>query len=46
MRDENDKPIVPTMGSYGVGVTRALAAIAETNCDEYGLVWPAGDLAR
>ena len=40
VRDENDKPIVPTMGSYGVGVTRALAAIAETTCDEYGLVWP------
>ncbi len=40
VRDENDKPIVPTMGSYGVGVTRALAAIAETNHDEFGLVWP------
>jgi prolyl-tRNA synthetase len=40
VRDENDEPIVPTMGSYGVGVTRAMAAIAETNCDEFGLVWP------
>ena len=28
------------MGSYGVGVTRAVAAIAEGNHDEFGLVWP------
>ena len=28
------------MGSYGVGVTRALAAIAESNHDERGLIWP------
>ncbi|MFV0306197.1 MAG: His/Gly/Thr/Pro-type tRNA ligase C-terminal domain-containing protein, partial [Desertimonas sp.] len=26
--------------SYGIGVSRAVAAIAETNCDEAGLVWP------
>ena len=30
-----------TMGSYGVGVSRAVAAIAEQTCDESGLVWPA-----
>ena len=29
-----------TMGSYGVGVSRAVAAIAEQTCDESGLVWP------
>ena len=40
VRDENDRPIVPTMGSYGVGVTRCVAAIAEIELDEIGLVWP------
>ena len=30
-----------TMGSYGVGVSRAVAAVAEQTCDEAGLVWPA-----
>src|SRR4051794_8364758 len=30
-----------TMGSYGVGVSRAVAAVAEQTCDESGLVWPA-----
>jgi prolyl-tRNA synthetase len=30
-----------TMGSYGIGVSRAVAAIAEQNHDESGLVWPA-----
>jgi prolyl-tRNA synthetase len=38
--DENGKTRVVTMGSYGIGVSRALAAIAELNCDEKGLVWP------
>jgi prolyl-tRNA synthetase len=28
------------MGSYGIGVSRAVAAIAEVNCDDRGLVWP------
>ena len=28
------------MGSYGIGVSRAVAAIAETTCDELGLCWP------
>ncbi len=39
--DENGKRVVVTMGSYGVGVTRALAALAEANNDEKGLAWPA-----
>ena len=34
------KQAVVTMGSYGIGVTRAVAAIAETTCDELGLCWP------
>lgn len=33
---------VPTMGSYGIGVGRAMAAVAETHHDENGLVWPMG----
>jgi prolyl-tRNA synthetase len=38
--DENGKQVVVTMGSYGIGVSRAVAAIAEQTCDEFGLVWP------
>jgi prolyl-tRNA synthetase len=33
-------PIVPTMGSYGIGVERAMAVIAEVHHDEAGLKWP------
>ncbi|ACZ30237.1 prolyl-tRNA synthetase [Xylanimonas cellulosilytica DSM 15894] len=39
--DENGKAVTVTMGSYGIGVTRALAALAEANHDERGLAWPA-----
>ncbi|MDY0946960.1 proline--tRNA ligase [Frigoribacterium sp. CFBP9039] len=39
--DENGKQATVTMGSYGIGVTRILAVIAESNNDEKGLVWPA-----
>ena len=38
--DENGKSVVVTMGSYGIGVSRAVAAIAEQHHDEHGLVWP------
>ena len=38
--DENGKQVVVTMGSYGIGVSRAVAAIAEQTYDEIGLVWP------
>ncbi|WP_223695103.1 proline--tRNA ligase [Leifsonia poae] len=38
--DENGKLVTVTMGSYGIGVTRILAIIAELNCDEKGLIWP------
>jgi prolyl-tRNA synthetase len=34
------KPVTVTMGSYGIGVTRAVAAIAEVTHDELGLCWP------
>ncbi|WP_320068368.1 proline--tRNA ligase [Micromonospora sp. RTGN7] len=35
------KPVRPTMGCYGIGVSRAVAAIAEQHHDDCGLVWPA-----
>ncbi len=38
--DENGKLVTVTMGSYGIGVTRILAVIAESNNDEKGLIWP------
>ncbi|MFN2519141.1 MAG: proline--tRNA ligase [Jatrophihabitantaceae bacterium] len=38
--DANGKPVTVTMGSYGVGVTRAVAALAEQTHDEKGLCWP------
>ncbi len=39
--DVNGKAVTVTMGSYGIGVTRALAALAEVNHDDKGLAWPA-----
>ncbi|HXR43596.1 MAG TPA: His/Gly/Thr/Pro-type tRNA ligase C-terminal domain-containing protein, partial [Pseudolysinimonas sp.] len=38
--DENGKLVTVTMGSYGIGVTRLLAAIAEEYADDKGLIWP------
>lgn len=38
--DENGKARVVTMGSYGIGVSRVMAALAEANHDERGLAWP------
>lgn len=39
--DQDGKSRVVTMGSYGIGVSRVLAALAEANHDEKGLAWPA-----
>lgn len=39
--DENGKAATVTMGSYGIGVSRVLAALAEANHDDAGLRWPA-----
>jgi prolyl-tRNA synthetase len=39
--DENGKLVTVTMGSYGIGVTRIMAVIAEANNDDKGLIWPA-----
>jgi prolyl-tRNA synthetase len=38
--DESGKLVTVTMGSYGIGISRAVAAIAENTHDELGLVWP------
>lgn len=38
--DPNGKLVTVQMGSYGVGVSRAVAAVAEAGCDEKGLCWP------
>jgi prolyl-tRNA synthetase len=38
--DENGKLITVTMGSYGIGITRMIAVLAEANHDEKGLIWP------
>ncbi|WP_326798833.1 proline--tRNA ligase [Streptomyces sp. NBC_01808] len=37
---QNGKPVRVTMGSYGIGVSRAVAALAEQTHDELGLCWP------
>jgi prolyl-tRNA synthetase len=38
--DENGKLVTVTMGSYGVGVSRAVAAIVENSHDDDGIIWP------
>ncbi|EDY87462.1 prolyl-tRNA synthetase [gamma proteobacterium HTCC5015] len=38
--DENGKDSVMTMGCYGIGVTRVIAAAIEQNHDNKGIVWP------
>ncbi|MFL6288303.1 MAG: proline--tRNA ligase [Actinomycetes bacterium] len=38
--DENGKLTTPTMGSYGIGVSRAVAAIVENSHDDLGIIWP------
>lgn len=38
--DSNGRLTDVIMGSYGIGVTRLLSAVAEQNADENGLVWP------
>ncbi|MET9858866.1 proline--tRNA ligase [Streptomyces smyrnaeus] len=37
---QDGKPVRVTMGSYGIGVSRAVAALAEQHADEQGLCWP------
>ncbi len=37
---EDGKPLVVTMGCYGIGVTRVVASAIEQNHDEKGIIWP------
>lgn len=39
--DENGKSVVMTMGCYGIGVSRVVAAAIEQNHDDKGIIWPA-----
>ena len=37
-RDGHDKPVI--MGCYGIGISRLMGAIVETNYDDKGIIWP------
>lgn len=39
--DENGQSVTMTMGCYGIGVSRIVAAAVEQNYDERGIIWPA-----
>ncbi|MEW5755071.1 MAG: proline--tRNA ligase [Pseudomonadota bacterium] len=39
--DESGNPVVMTMGCYGIGVSRVVAAAIEQNHDDSGIIWPA-----
>ncbi|RLQ20321.1 proline--tRNA ligase [Seongchinamella sediminis] len=39
--DENGKSVTMTMGCYGIGVSRVVAAAIEQNHDDRGIIWPA-----
>ncbi len=38
--DENGEKVYPEMGSYGIGVSRLVAAIIEASHDDRGIIWP------
>ncbi len=38
--DENGEKLYPEMGSYGIGVSRLIAAVIEASHDERGIIWP------
>ncbi|MFU8836807.1 MAG: proline--tRNA ligase [Thiohalomonadaceae bacterium] len=40
--DENGKAVTMTMGCYGIGVSRVVAAAIEQNHDDKGIIWPTG----
>ena len=42
VQDANGKAVTPTMGCYGIGVSRIVAAAIEQNHDDNGIVWPDG----
>ncbi|MDR0432391.1 MAG: proline--tRNA ligase [Bifidobacteriaceae bacterium] len=38
--DQNGRQVTVVMGSYGIGVTRIMAALIEANHDDRGMIWP------
>ncbi len=40
VQNQQGKKITPTMGCYGIGVNRSLAAIIESNNDQHGIIFP------
>ena len=45
VQGEDGRPMVMTMGCYGIGVTRVVAAAIEQHHDERGIVWPCDEMA-
>jgi prolyl-tRNA synthetase len=39
-KDDNDRKVYPSMGAYGIGIERLIAAIVEANHDDRGIIWP------
>jgi len=37
---QDGKPVIPEMGSYGIGVSRLVGALIEANHDDAGIIWP------
>ena len=37
---QDGKPVIPEMGSYGIGVSRLVGALIEAHHDEAGIIWP------
>ena len=40
VQGEDGKPLVMTMGCYGIGVTRVVASAIEQHHDDRGIIWP------
>ena len=45
VQGEDGRPMVLTMGCYGIGVTRVVAAAIEQHHDECGIIWPCDEMA-
>ena len=45
VQGEDGKPVVMTMGCYGIGVTRVVASAIEQHHDDRGIIWPSDEIA-
>ena len=45
VQGEDGKPLVVTMGCYGIGVTRVVASAIEQHHDDRGIIWPSDEIA-